>query len=88
MSTVGQRERKTQQRVLKLLQDELGYHYLGNWEEREANCDEFPQASRRRLPSLGLHRARRDHGGECVAQSACHPDACRAVALAKAEAYG
>jgi type I restriction enzyme R subunit len=35
MSTVGQREKKTQQRVVKLFCDMLGYRYLGNWEERE-----------------------------------------------------
>ena len=35
MSTVGQREKKTQQRVVKLFRDTLGYRYLGNWEERE-----------------------------------------------------
>ncbi len=35
MSTVGQREEKTQQRVVKLFRDTLGYRYLGNWEERE-----------------------------------------------------
>ena len=29
--TVGQIERKTQQRVVKLFRDTLGYHYLGNW---------------------------------------------------------
>ncbi len=35
MSTVGQREKKTQQRVVKLFRDTLGYRYLGNWAERE-----------------------------------------------------
>jgi type I restriction enzyme, R subunit len=37
MSTVGQIERKTQQRVVKLFRDTLKYDYLGNWEERENN---------------------------------------------------
>ena len=32
---VGQIERKTQQRVVKLFRDTLGYDYLGNWIERE-----------------------------------------------------
>ncbi|MBM3883576.1 MAG: HsdR family type I site-specific deoxyribonuclease [Verrucomicrobia bacterium] len=35
MTTVGQVEKKTQQRVVKLFRDTLGYRYLGNWEERE-----------------------------------------------------
>ena len=37
MSTVGQKERKTQQRVVKLFRETLGYDYLGNWDEREGN---------------------------------------------------
>ena len=30
MTNIGQIERKTQNRVIKLLADELGYKYLGN----------------------------------------------------------
>jgi len=37
MSTVGQREKKTQQRVVKLFRETLGYDYLGNWIDREEN---------------------------------------------------
>ena len=37
MSTVGQIERITQKRVVKLFQTHLGYTYLGNWETRENN---------------------------------------------------
>lgn len=37
MSTVGQKERVTQNRVIKLFEEQLGYDYLGNWEERENN---------------------------------------------------
>lgn len=37
MSTVGQIERKTQDRVVDLFRHELGYEYLGNWEYRENN---------------------------------------------------
>lgn len=37
MSTVGQKERETQQRVVKLFRDTLGYEYLGNYEERDDN---------------------------------------------------
>ena len=39
MSDVGQTERKTQDRVVKLLHDDLGYDYLGNWEYREGNSN-------------------------------------------------
>lgn len=39
MSDVGQVEGKTQRRVLKLLQEQLGYEYLGNWAGREHNSN-------------------------------------------------
>ena len=34
MSKVGQIERETQNRLVNLLQDKLGYKYLGNWEKQ------------------------------------------------------
>ena len=37
MSTVGQVEKKTQQRVVKLFCDTLGYDYLGNWMDKGGN---------------------------------------------------
>ncbi|MGM0673026.1 MAG: type I restriction endonuclease, partial [Pseudomonadota bacterium] len=37
MSTVGQRERLTQQQVLRFFRDELGYRYLGDWKDRAGN---------------------------------------------------
>ncbi|QHA07810.1 HsdR family type I site-specific deoxyribonuclease [Streptomyces broussonetiae] len=39
MSNVGQPERKTQDRVIDLFRDVLGYEYLGNWEYRAANSN-------------------------------------------------
>jgi type I restriction enzyme R subunit len=37
MSSIGQPERVTQHRVVKLFHDELGYDYLGDWGERPGN---------------------------------------------------
>jgi type I restriction enzyme R subunit len=37
MSSIGQIEKMTQHRVLKLFCDTLGYEYLGNWKDREGN---------------------------------------------------
>lgn len=39
MSTVGQKERATQNRVVKLFRYALEYTYLGNWEERPGNSN-------------------------------------------------
>lgn len=39
MSNVGQVERMTQDRVVKLLRDQLGYKYVGNWETRVGNAN-------------------------------------------------
>ena len=37
MNSIGQLERETQNRVVKLFQDKLDYRYFGNWEDREEN---------------------------------------------------
>jgi len=37
MSTVGQREIRTQKRVITFFKDALGYAYLGNWQDRDNN---------------------------------------------------
>lgn len=37
MSTVGQRERLTQQQVLRFAQDRLDYRFLGDWIDQDSN---------------------------------------------------
>ena len=39
MSSVGQREARTQQSVLQFFQAALGYEYLGHWQDREGNSN-------------------------------------------------
>ncbi len=37
MSVVGQIEKRTQQRIVKLFREQLGYEYLGDWTDRDGN---------------------------------------------------
>ena len=39
MSNVGQKERKTQNRVVKFFKEQLHYDYLGDWEFRDGNSN-------------------------------------------------
>lgn len=37
MSAIGQPKRTTQDRVIALFRDELGYRHLGDWTDRAGN---------------------------------------------------
>lgn len=39
MNNIGQIERLSQNRIVKLFKDQLGYTYFGNWEERDKNSN-------------------------------------------------
>lgn len=39
MNDVGKSERETQNRVIRLFQEELGYRYLGDWSKRQGNSN-------------------------------------------------
>jgi type I restriction enzyme R subunit len=54
MSTVGQKEKATQQRVVTLFQQALGYAYLGNWIERTNNRPIEPELLRAYLQQQGV----------------------------------
>lgn len=46
MNTIGQIERTTQNRVVKLFREVLGYDYLGNWIDRPDNANIEPDLLR------------------------------------------
>ena len=49
MSTIGQPERATQNRVIALFRDELRHHYLGDWTDRPDNSNpELVELTQRR----------------------------------------
>lgn len=70
MNRIGQAERVTQNRVLALFRDELGYRYLGDWTDRDNNNVEESLLSpwlvaRGHSPaqvSMALHRLRTEAG--------------------------
>jgi type I restriction enzyme R subunit len=57
MSTVGQIERATQQRVVKLFSETLGYDYLGNWSDRVGTRNVDMDLSHSFLKSQGYEDA-------------------------------
>jgi len=57
MSTVGQTERKTQARVIKLFREQRRYDFLGNWIYREDNRNIEEVLLRRWLTKRGISEA-------------------------------
>ena len=62
MATVGEQERRTQNRVIGLFQDSLKYDYLGNWKDRAGNSnveEDLLKAwlTRRKVPEPLMNRA-------------------------------
>ena len=57
MISAGQRERATQNRVIKLFQAELGYRYLGDWHTRENNRNVEPELLTAWLVGRGVDAA-------------------------------
>ncbi len=53
MSSVGQRERATQNRIIRLFHDQLEYDYLGNQEELSDNRNIEPELLQAYLENQG-----------------------------------
>ncbi len=57
MSTIGQPERATQNRVVKLFQNQLNYHYYGDWHDRPDNSNIEESCLRTWLTKQGIVEA-------------------------------
>ncbi len=57
MTVVGQLERATQNRIVKLFEQELGYRYLGDWHQRDNNRNVEPDLLRSWLTDQGYSDA-------------------------------
>ncbi len=56
MSDIGKPERITQNRVVKLFQNELGYRYLGDWHDRKHNSNIEPEILTNWLAKQGYNQ--------------------------------
>jgi type I restriction enzyme, R subunit len=54
MTDVGQIERNTQNRIVKLIVERLGYDYLGDWQDRDGNSNVEEEYLRTFLNPAGL----------------------------------
>lgn len=70
---VGQTERKTQDRVVKLFQNELEYQYFGNWEERERNSNIEEDWLNRNLAKRGYSDSQRSRAIKQLLDAANKP---------------
>lgn len=56
-TSIGQLERNTQNRVVALFQERLGYDYLGNWNDREGNTNIEPELLLQNLLARGVNES-------------------------------
>ena len=73
MPTIGQPERLTQQRVVALFQDELGYRYLGDWTDRPGNSNIEEGLLSDYLHGAGYPEAQISRALDLLRQDAHHP---------------
>ena len=57
MTAIGAPEKSTQDRVIKLFTEQLGYHYLGDWRDREGNSNVEEELLSKHLLSAGYNHA-------------------------------
>jgi type I restriction enzyme R subunit len=57
MNNIGQIERLTQNRVVKLFREQLDYNYLGNWEDRDNNSNIEEELLKKYLTKAGYSDA-------------------------------
>jgi type I restriction enzyme R subunit len=72
MSTVGQPERATQNRVIALFREELGYGCLGDWSDREGNSNIEEGLLTAYLTRCGYSPAQISRGRPCGCQTSLY----------------
>ncbi|MBC8414075.1 MAG: type I restriction endonuclease subunit R [Nitrospira sp.] len=76
MSNIGQIERLTQNRIVKLFKEELGYTYLGNWEDRDNNSNIEEDLLASHLTSKGYSNAQIKKAIHELRVTANNPNGC------------
>ena len=83
MSGIGQPERATQNRVIALFRDELGYRYLGGWIDRSGNSNIEEVLPKQVRSAVGRCRTSRMYPSErSYYPSSCVPSLCCSIAAA------
>ncbi len=73
MSDVGKPERATQNRIVQLFEEELGYRYLGNREYRAGNSNLETEDTRQHLSRQGYSEAQINRALETLRREANNP---------------
>ena len=74
MSKVGAPEKVTQKRIIKLFEEELGYVYLGDWQDRENNSNIEEEYLKDYLDKAGYTSQQISKALDRLSAEASHPN--------------
>ena len=76
MSSIGQPERATQDRLIALFRDQLGYRYVGDWIDRDGNSNIEEHLLSVRLTKYGYTPGADQRGSPQTPHRSGQPQSC------------